>query len=228
LLILPLAFVIMQVGVPLMLFGWIPVLGEILGWLLSWLIWGQNWIAETIRMIPGGKVDRLTMDFSGMILVWGLLLIAASWKFGPKRKLTWLAMFLIFFWVGSQLYSEVKTPSKELIVYQGKKSQLIDLSGFGTLNSWNLGLEAGEISYSVDPNRIQSGWPQIPESLSAFQQDSENLAFVGADFTFYPKEKKLNFLQVPKSIHYWSEGKWNDLPTSNSLVIDSMAYRILF
>ena len=66
LLILLLAFLIMQVGVPLMIFGWYPVLGEVLGWVLSWL---QNWIADAIRLIPGGKMDRLTMDFSGMLLV---------------------------------------------------------------------------------------------------------------------------------------------------------------
>src|SRR5690606_8261806 len=78
LLILPLAFIIMQVGVPLMIFGWIPGFGDVLGWVLSWLIWLQNWIAEFIRLIPGGKLDRLTMGFSGMILVWGMLLIAFS------------------------------------------------------------------------------------------------------------------------------------------------------
>ena len=228
LLILPLAFVIMQVGVPLMMFGWIPVLGEVLGWLLSWLIWTQNWIAETIRLIPGGKLDRLTMDFSGMILVWGLLLIAASWQFGSKRKLTWLVLFLSFFWLGLQLYSEVKTPFKELIVYQGKKSQLVDYSVFGEMYSWNQGLEGPEISYSVDPNRIQNHRSQFPESLIAIQQDSGQFAFFGGDFTFHPKEKKLHFLSPPKSIYYWSDGKWNDFPTANSLAVDSLAYRILF
>lgn len=228
LLILPLAFVIMQVGVPLMMFGWIPILGDILGWTLSWLIWGQNWIAETIRMIPGGKVDRLTMDFSGMILVWGLLLIAAAWQFGSKRKLTWFALFLSFFLVGIQLYSEIKTPHKELIVYQGKKSQLIDFSVFGELYSWNQGLGGGEISYSVDPNRIQNHWSQFPKSFSTIEQDSAQLKFIGADFSFHPNEKKLNFFSTPKSIQYWSDGKWNDSPIDNSLAIDSLAYRILF
>jgi competence protein ComEC len=228
LLILPLAFVIMQVGVPLMIFGWIPVLGDILGWMLSWLIWVQNWLAEAIRLIPGGKLDRLTMDSSGMILVWGMLLIVAAWEFGSRRKLTWIALSLSFLWVGFQLYTELKIPSKELIVYQGKKSQLFDFSHFGKLYSWNQGLEDGEISYSVDANRVQKHWSHIPRSLAAVQYDSEAIDFTGTDFTFHPKDKNLQFSSTPKSVHFWSGGKWVELPVSGSLAVDSLAYRILF
>ncbi|MDR7129274.1 competence protein ComEC [Algoriphagus sp. 4150] len=228
LLILPLAFLIMQVGVPLMIFGWVPVLGEALGWILSWLIWTQNWLAESIRLIPGGKLDRLTMDFSGMILVWGILLIAAGWELGSKRKLTWQALSLALFWAGFQLYSEAIIPNKELIVYQGKKSQLLDFYAFGDVYSWNQGLDAGEISYSVEPNRIRKHWPQIPKSLMASREDSGTIQFVGTEFTFQPKDKKIQFLSTPRSIHFWSEGRWVAKPISDSLVVDSLAYRILF
>lgn len=228
LLILPLAFLIMQVGVPLMIFGWIPVVGDVLGWVLSWLIWVQNWIAETIRLIPGGKLDRLTMDFSGMVLVWGMLLIIAGWEFGSKRKLTWLAMILMFLWAGFQLNAEFQIPSKELIVYQGKKSQLFDFSNSVKLYSWNQGLEPGEISYSVDPNRVQKQWSQIPISLVVFQHDSGQLEFVGTDFTFHPISKKLHFSSTPKAVHLWYGGKWIDLPVTDSIAVDSLAYRILF
>lgn len=228
LLILPLALLIMQVGVPLMIFGWIPVLGDGLGWVLSWLIWAQNWVAEFISSIPGGKMDRLTMGFSGMILVWGMLLIIAGWEYGSKRKLTWLGLVLLFFWAGTQLYEEVEVPSKELIIYQGKKSQLFDFSISGELYSWNQGLEEGEISYSVDPSRVKNHWPQIPKGLSGIHNDSEAIDFLEADFTFLPKNKKLEFLIPPKSINFWSDGKWRDLPISDSLIIDSLAYRILF
>ncbi|WP_339756281.1 ComEC/Rec2 family competence protein [Algoriphagus aquimarinus] len=228
LLILPLAFLIMQVGVPLMIFGWIPVLGDGLGWVLSWLIWVQNWIAETIRMIPGGKLDRLTMDFSGMIFVWGMLLIIAGWDYGSKRKLTWLATSLVFLLAGFQLYEELQTPSKELIIYQGKKAQLLDFSDSGQTYAWNQGIEPGEISYSVDPNRVQNHLPHTPQSLVAYQHDSGQLEFVGTEFTFHPTNKKLHFTSAPKSIYYWSDGKWVDLVVTDSIAVDSLAYRILF
>ncbi|RAI91963.1 ComEC/Rec2 family competence protein [Algoriphagus yeomjeoni] len=228
LLILPLAFVIMQVGVPLMIFGWIPVLGDALGWALSWLIWTQNWVAEAIRLIPGGKLDRLTIGFSGMVLVWGILLIVASWEFGSKRKLAWLALTLIFLWSTFQLYSELHSPSRELFVYQGKKSQLFDFSNSGEIYSWNQGLEAGEISYSVDPNRVQKHWSQTPKSLLVHELDSGKLDFIVADFSFDPKHKRLQFLKAPKSIYSWSDGEWVMMPAQNTLEVDSVAYRILF
>ena len=228
LLILPLAFLIMQVGVPLMIFGWIPFLGDGLGLVLSWLIWLQNWIAEAIRLIPGGKMDRLTMDFPGMILVWGMLLIIASWEYGSKRKLTWMGLVLLFVWAGTQLYQEMKVPSKELIIYQGKKSQLFDFSISGDVYSWNQGIEEGEISYSVDPNRVKNHWSQIPKSMSGIQDSTGGLEFLEAEFKLFPKEEKLRFSAAPNSINFWSEGKWRALPISDSLLIDSIAYRILF
>lgn len=228
LLILPLVFIIMQVGVPLMIFGWIPVVGDVLGWVLSWLIWAQTWIADMIRLIPGGKIDRLTMDLSGMILVWGALLIAASWELGSKRKLMWLALSLTFLYASAQLYTEIKIPTKELIVYQGKKSTMLDLSLIGDVYSWNEAVEASEISYSVDPNRVQRTWAQLPKSLRAIKQDSGQLEFIGTDFVFYPNEKQLYFSSLPKSIGYWTEGKWVDQKVSSSLVVDSLAYRIVF
>ena len=228
LLILPLAFLIMQVGVPLMIFGWIPFLGDGLGWVLSWLIWLQNWIAEAIRLIPGGKMDRLTMGFSGMILVWGMLLVIASWEYGSKRKLSWVGLSLLLFWAGTQLYHELKVPAKELIIYQGKKSQLFDFSISGDLYSWNQGLEEGEISYSVDPNRVKNHWSQVPNSMSGILDSTGGLEFLEAELKLFPKEEKLRFSGTPKSITFWSEGNWRALPISDSLMIDSLAYRILF
>ncbi|PZX51869.1 competence protein ComEC [Algoriphagus ratkowskyi] len=227
-LILPLAFVIMQVGVPLMIFGWVPLVGDVLGWALSWLIWFQNYIAELIRLIPGGKLDRLTMDFSGMILVWGILLIATFWEFGSKRTLTWMALSLAFLWTGVQLYSVVNVPSKELIVYQGKKSHMFDFSVFNELYSFNQGLEEGEISYSVDRNRIQQHVSQLPKTLYAIQKDSIQLAFLKTNVTLHPQENQLHFTSPPTSMYYWSDGKWVNMELRHSLPLDSLAYRILF
>ncbi len=228
LLILPLALLIMQVGVPLMMVGWIPVVGDVLGWALSWLIWLQIRIAEMIRLIPGGKLERLTMDFAGMIFVWGILLIVVAWQFGQRNKLVWLALFLTFVLLGNSVYKEFGHPARELIVYQGKKSQLFDFYSSGMTLSWNSGLDPGEISYSVDPNRVQNHWPQIPGTLKVFQSDSSKVEFVGADFSFLQQENRLVWASPPKSIYYWCGNSWQSLPVSDSLRVDSLAYRIVF
>lgn len=64
-------------------------------------------------------------------------------------------MSLVCFWAGLQFCYVLQIPSKELIVYHEKKSQLFDFSTSGVVFSWNQGLEPEEISYSVDPNRVQ-------------------------------------------------------------------------
>lgn len=86
----------------------------------------------------------------------------------------------------------------------------------------------GEISYSVDPNRVQNHFARFPNSLLAQELDSGKLGFIGADFSFDPKHKRLQFLKSPKSIYGWSDGKWVVLPVKDKLEVDSLAYRILF
>ena len=114
------------------------------------------------------------------------------------------------------------------MIYQGKKSQLLDFSVSGETYSWNQGLDGGEISYSVEPYRIHNQLAQFPTSLIAQELDSGKLEFISAGFTFDPTHKKLWFLAPPKLIYSWSEGKWVAMQTKDMLEIDSLAYRILF
>ena len=111
-----------------------------------------------------------------------------------------MGLGLLFFWAGIHLYLKFQVPSKEVIIYQGKKSQLFDFFNSGELYFWNQGLEEDEISYSVDPNRIQRHWPQIPNTLVAYQNDSYEFRFVGTAFTFHPENKQLTLKNAPKSM----------------------------
>ncbi|WP_332913702.1 ComEC/Rec2 family competence protein [Algoriphagus boritolerans] len=94
--IIPLSFVVMSVGISFLALSWIPLLGAGLGGMVSGLIWVQNWITHTIQLFPGGNMERLTITFSGMLLVWGMLIIWANWEFGNRKKLVYLMICLFF------------------------------------------------------------------------------------------------------------------------------------
>ena len=228
LLILPLAFVIMQVGVPLMVLGWIPVVGELLGYILSGLIWCQNWLAGFIQSIPGGKIDRLTIDFPAMLLVWGLILVLFFWELGIKRKLVWTVLILMFFWSGDRLVDLLRRPSGQLIIYQGKKGTLLDYAYRDKVYSWNEGMEADEISYSVDPFRLANHWPLIPESLYGVSDASGKVELIGTGLFLDPKKRSLEFLKPINSVEIWGEKGWEKTSISDPVSIDSLTYRILF
>lgn len=229
LLVLPLAFLIMQVGVPLMMLGWIPYLGAGLGWILSWLIQVQNKITSLIFLLPGGKLQRLVIDFWGMVLVWGLLLIWASWDTGRRKKLVWFALFLICFWSFSSLNNKFKFSRDELIIYQGKKGKMFDYYRGGNLHAWNQGMEGDEINFLVDPNRIIEEQSQFPSSFSVGKIGDKNFFFPFHFISFSQELNRLYFMKYrPKTIEIWRDKQWENQSLTDSIELDKGAVRIIF
>lgn len=227
--VIPISFLIMQVGVPLMILGWIPFLGEVLGWILSWLVWSQNQVTLLIHVLPIGTFNRLTISLTGMILIWLLTLIWSGWELGPRRILTWTVVILVFFWSASGLINEVSIPKEELIIYQGKKGNLFDFSSNGKLYSWNQGMEVEEIGFVTDPTRIANHWSQFPEAFSAVKISGEILTFPFHSVSYSPNQKRLYFSKkIPKSIQSWVGSRWENVVGSDSIELGKNAYRILF
>ncbi len=227
--VIPISFLTMQVGVPLMIVGWIPILGEVLGWTLSWLVWLQNQGTLLIHLFPFGTLDRLTIGFPGMILIWVLILIWSNWEFGQKRNLAWTIFFLIFFWSVSSLRNELSKPENELIIYQGKKGNMFDFSSNGKLYSWNQGLDSEEISFVVDPNRIANQWPQFPGEFSSGIGEDTKLAFPFRSIGFSSDRNQLCFSnEIPETVQIWEGDRWENLVHSDSLKLGEKAFRILF
>lgn len=228
LVILPLAVIIMYIGVPMMIIGWIPYAGDLLGILISRLVKVQIRLADLIQSIPGGTMERLSLHPFEMFLIWALILIAVSWKTASKRKLAWISLVLLFSWSSFQVYTELSIPSQQLIVYHGKKARMVDYAVDRRVYSWNQGMSPEEISFSVDPNRIQNHWLQIPESmLSVAEEDSRFL------FPFpWIAIMRNNTLQLSKPddkvVEIWKENSWQRLPVQDSLLLQTHAYRILF
>lgn len=227
--VIPISFLIMQVGVPLMILGWIPFLGEVLGWILSWLVWSQNQVTLLIHVLPVGTFNRLTISLTGMILIWLLTLIWSGWEFGPRRNLTWTVVILVFFWSAAGLINEVSKPDEELIIYQGKKGNMFDYSSNGKLYSWNQGLEGEEIWFVTDPTRIANHWPQFPEAFSAGKLGGEILTFPFHSVSYSPNQNRLYFSKEnPKTIQGWAGNRWENVVESDSIELGKNSYRILF
>jgi competence protein ComEC len=212
-----------------MMLGWIPYLGEGLGWVLSWLIQIQNEIAELIYILPGGKLERLVIDFWGMLLVWGTLLIWAGWETAKRKKLAWLALILVFCWSIASLSNVIFAPDIELLVYQGKKGKMFDYYRDGNLYSWNQGMEADEISFVVDPRRIVERRAHFPFGFSAGKKGDNNFLFPFHSISYSESQNRLYFAeQKPKSIQIWEGKEWADQELADSIDLGETAVRIIF
>lgn len=228
LIIVPLSFLVMQAGIPLLLLGWIPVIGEGLGWLVSWMIWIQNWITRMIQLFPGGNLDRLTITFFGMMAVWAILLIWANWEWGDRRKMGYMTIALFLIWSGDRLRREILQPSEELLIFSGQKGILMDFQVGKTHYSWNSNFPPEQISFSIESNRIAGHRPHFPVSALALDK-SVALWFPVWDFQFDPHSRKFSWgSRSPESIHQISPGESGDLTPSDTLDATFGAYRIVF
>jgi competence protein ComEC len=229
LLVIPLAFLIMQVGIPFLFLGWMPWIGESLGWVLSWMIEFQNQIALSIRDLPFGRLDRLTINLFGMILVWGILLIWADWEFGNRKKLLFLTVSLVFIWSGERLIKEWNKPLKELIIFNSDQGVLFDLRYGRQYWSWNQGFAPDQISFSIEPDRIAGNRPQFPHSLNAIRDGSGNIFIPGLDMVMDLEKQRFLWQRLkPSEVHYWQDNDWQTGLVSDTLYLNKPVYRIVF
>ncbi|MBN3522131.1 ComEC/Rec2 family competence protein [Algoriphagus lutimaris] len=229
LLIIPITFLILQIGVPLLFFGWIPLLGDMMGYLVGKLVTIQNFLVVSIQGLPFSNFARLTISLYTLLGVWLALLIWVSWDYYPKRKLVWLSLILCFSWAGFEVYSYFKSPQEELIIYHTTQGMMLDYAYSGKVQSWNEGINPQDISYQIDPYRVQKNWDVIPDSLFFIKEIGGVLRFPSNKFKIDSQEKKL-YLNDPLSIaiQKWENDKWVELPSSNQISFEGAAFRVLF
>lgn len=228
LIIIPLSFLVMQFGIPFLIFSWVPFLGDGLGWIVSGLISWQNGITRAIQLFPGGNMERLTITLTGMLLVWGFLIIWANWELGDRRKLIMSLICLFLIWSGDRMLREWNQSAQEMLLFSNEKGMLMDFE-IGSKNfSWNQNFPTEQISFSIDPNRIAFQRPQFPASAVAYQTDSV-LTFPIWDFSYNPSSQKIHWGSLkPKSVRELSFSNFKELPISDSLHVKSGAFQIVF
>lgn len=228
LVIIPLSFLVMTTGILFLATSWVPFLGDELGGMVNGLIWVQNWLTRTIQLFPGGNLDRLTITCTGMLLVWGILIIWANWELGDRKKLVFVLIYLFLIWSGDRLLREVNRPAEELLIFSEGKGLLLDFTIGANHYSWNSNFPTDQISFSVDPNRIAHHRPILPESAVSSQIDSLTY-FPIWDFTVDWKNNTF-FWQSnkPKLIEELSNSTSLDLNLSDTLQAKKGAFRVIF
>ncbi|MHA7130979.1 ComEC/Rec2 family competence protein [Algoriphagus namhaensis] len=224
-LVLPLAFVIMQLGIPWLVLGPVPILGDVLSWLLDFFIGLQNLLISMISGLPGGEWTRLTITWPSMVAVWLFLLAWSSWRRIPKAGTAWLGILgLAFFSIGPWFGDF----SEEILIYPAEKGLLIDYYGQDGLFSYSSGFPEAQIPYVVDPYRLQHGSPLIPGNLKVLERSKEGERLASFDVFFAERQKKTH-LSSAKNYHVqrWVEGAWQQIEERDSVTLSSQAIRIL-
>ena len=229
LIVVPLAFLIMAVGVPFLFLGWIPMLGEVMGWLVNWMIYIQNQITFFIQLLPLGKIDRLTITFSGMMLVWIFLLIWGNWELGNRKKLVVLGMVFFSSWGVEGLFREINRPTEQLWLFKrGNKEAILDMQLGDHHLSWNQSFPPDQLSFSLYPNRLIEKRAAIPEPMRGVWQDS-SVWFPGLDLRFFPDKNEITWgSRKPEKIQDFRRDNSGENQQTDSILNQNAGFRAIF
>lgn len=190
LILVPLSFLTLYLGVPFLILSWVPGLGYGLGWLLDGLIFLQNEITYGIHSFPGTRIEGLSLSSAEMGFLWFLMGVWILWQTGPRKKMIYLSSFLWLFLSLQAIIKEVQRPSQEVFFYSSPQGALIDLRWGQNYLSWNQDFPILQLPFSIAPNRRKTDWGLEPTSLKGVSEGN-SIYFPGLEMHFFPEKDSL-------------------------------------
>jgi competence protein ComEC len=109
LVIIPLATLSLYVGLAYLILFWIPVVGEVLSFVLEVCLFSMNEFVIFFDKIPMAKSTGIHVGLFAMILIYGLFLfIPVSVRF-PKRVKPWIPLLALLIVISLRAFSEIRS-----------------------------------------------------------------------------------------------------------------------
>lgn len=181
LIVIPAAFVILLVGLPMLAIGAVSsTAGNVLAWVLSKIIWLLNLLVQNIEALPASKLDWLMSTPLETFLIY-LAMIGVFWTF-QYRTFSSFAMAvgcLLMFFGSKTLHLYQTLQKEELVIYELKDQLAIDLvaDGHAQLVVRDSIEDLSLLKFQIDPNRLNEGLQPIETDLISFSEIFEGEQF---------------------------------------------------
>lgn len=131
LLALPLSTIVLYLVLATLGLGWIPYIGEGLGWCASWGIWFTNQVIFWVQKMPYQLTDGIWFEWWEVLFLYGFIVfVLMTW--GLRKTRYWAMAFMcLFLFTSSRFYRyTIQSHQKMLVAYHiGKYNNLAIFSG---------------------------------------------------------------------------------------------------
>jgi len=152
LLALPLSTIVLYLVLATLALGWVPFLGDTLGFLASWGIWLTNWVVFSIQKMPHQLTDGIWLEWWEVIFLYAFVVfILMTWGLYRTRYLVWAFLCLGLFSTSRFMRYVAQNQQKMLVVYHlGKYNHVALFEGHSAYIITDDALEKDSKTYNFN------------------------------------------------------------------------------
>jgi competence protein ComEC len=117
-LVIPLSFLALYAGLALLAFGWIPMAGDFIGYLLDKMIWLMNTVVYSIEKLPLALIDGIYISHVQMLLIYLFIIFILIFFYLKRLKYLSAAFLAVFLFSSFNLIDIAKQKqNRSITVY---------------------------------------------------------------------------------------------------------------
>ncbi|MEZ0486323.1 ComEC/Rec2 family competence protein [Fibrella aquatica] len=185
----PIVMVLSAVLVPLSMavlaFGWIPYLGDLLGWLLQKTAWLMNLSVDAVGQLPGALLSDLWLSLPGLLLVYTIIGAGCLLLLNPTRTYLNLTAIASLCFAGLVIYEQEQQDRQQRLTvhFLPRKTAVSLTSGHHALVLTDDDWQTNARNYDFYLKNTFGQWGI--DSLSVGNLRADSLAFTAA-YRHYP------------------------------------------
>lgn len=123
----PLSSVILYAEIALIALAWVPIAGNGLGKLVTWLVWGMNKAITWMNGLPFAVWDRIPATVFTTWLLYALVIGFSAWLITKNKNLFKFGLVCLFIFSTAFVYNKWQvTRQQKIIIYNVPQLQAID------------------------------------------------------------------------------------------------------
>jgi len=178
LIVIPLSFVILVVGLAYLVAASIPIVNDILLFILDWCVWGLNVSVRWVEQLPYSVFWGISIQWYDVLLLYGFIFALTFALIQKAKKLLLFSFLLLTFSVGLNLMEKLKFQDQnQLVIYSIKNELAIDVfygQQISFFSSETLLKDENKLRYHIYPNRYRIAGTSDP-AKTLLLNESNNL-----------------------------------------------------
>lgn len=159
LIVIPLSFLILILGIVALIVNSVPILNVIIFFLLDWLIFLLNHGVRFVENLPFAVLDSILITWYDAIFLYLFIIFITYWILTRSKVTLQLSLlFLTAFFVSDLVDTIQKTETNQVVFYQVKNEIVTDVftgRDFRTITTLENQHSNKDIDFHVNPNRIR-------------------------------------------------------------------------